>query len=122
METLNKNLSHCNEAFTLEVRKKDGKLFVKIMRLLESSGFLQKAFGPDVNLLLSGQYAEEGNLAMRNDCLKIRNHRSIVAHAQIFCMDGLGDIDYKVTLRYNKEDEEKANADKAKQHSDSHTK
>ena len=71
LESLSKSLTHCNEAFTMEVKKKHGKLFVKIMKLLESSGFLRKAFGVDVNLLLTGQYAQRGDVAMRNDCLKI---------------------------------------------------
>ena len=71
LESLSKSLTHCNKAFTMEVKKQHGKLFIKIMKLLESSGWLRKAFGPDVNLLLLGQYAEKGDVAMRNDCLKI---------------------------------------------------
>ena len=108
LESLSKSLAHCNEAFTMEVNKKHGKLFIRIMKLLESCGFLRKAFGPDVNLLLSGQYAQKGDVGKRNDCQKIRIHRSLTAHGQVFCLEGVGDINHKAPLRYKNENKEEA--------------
>ena len=110
LESVNKSLRYCNEAFTMEVNKKHGKLFIRIMKLVESCGFLKKAFGPDVNLLLSGQYAEKGDVGKKNDCQKIRIHRLLTAHGQVFCLDRVGDINHKALLRYNDKEEEEAAA------------